>query len=592
MIGMLDVAVVDDDDLLLGRGPHDGGVLLERLEPVLAAPRAIERVAILGRGEVGVARVRRAHAVELAGAGPRALGAVLDQLVAGGLGVAADVLGRREIEVLLGLRRGLRLDRERLDVELADVVELLRRILGIEIDEVARWQRADLAHDRALYLARHVSIESKLRASRRRPGPRLAASPVMTVRRPSPPDAARRIEELRREIRDHDYAYYVLDRPTISDARYDRLYAELGALERAHPELVTLDSPTQRVAGAPRDRFEIVRHAAPMLGLEAMTDERGVRQFAEAAARALGQPPAWELEPKYDGVPVELVYEAGVLRRAVTRGDGERGEDVTTNARTIRALPLALRGTRPARLAVCGEVILRPSAFRELNEQLEDADQPAFANPRNAAAASLHQLDPTVTALRPLELVVYDVLAAEGAPWTTAELELEALRELGLPTSQLHRRAGPIEAACAYHAELARGRAELDLDLDGIVIKLDDLRGRERLGATARHPRWACAWKFAPGEAETVIEVVDFEVGPTGAVTPVAIVRPVELDGATIDRATLPSVDELERLDLRVGDRVRLARKHGGLAEIVERIASEGEPRGPAPQIPPALRRR
>ena len=383
--------------------------------------------------------------------------------------------------------------------------------------------------------------------------------------------AAERIEELRRTIREHDYRYYVLDRPTISDARYDRLFAELAELERAHPDLVTTDSPTQRVAGVPGARFAAVRHTAPMLSLEATTSEDDVLQFMEDMTEKLGETPAWVLEPKYDGLSVELVYEAGRLTTAATRGDGERGEDVTANVRTIRALPLALRGASPRRLAVRGEVIMRPSAFRALNASLAAAEQPQFANPRNAAAGSCRQLDPAITAERPLEIVIYDVLTVDGAQWTSASNAIEALRELGLPTSRLHRRVATFDAARDYHADLAARRDELDCEIDGIVIKLDDLAGRARLGATARHPRWACAWKFAPRGAETVIEDIQLQVGRSGVVTPVAVVQPIAVGGVTIGRATLHNLAELERRDLRVGDRVRVVRAGDVIQEIVER---------------------
>ncbi|HTR52740.1 MAG TPA: NAD-dependent DNA ligase LigA [Kofleriaceae bacterium] len=403
----------------------------------------------------------------------------------------------------------------------------------------------------------------------------------MTVRRRSPADIARRIGELRDEIREHDYRYYVLDRPTISDSRYDRLFAELVALEGAHPEQVTGDSPTQRVAGSPSEAFATVRHAAPMLSLDATTSEDDVRQFVETIARTLGRAEAWVLEPKYDGLSVELVYEESRLMVAATRGDGERGEDITANARTIRALPLALRGKAPARLAVRGEVILRPSAFRELNAALAKEGQVPFANPRNAAAGSLRQLDPSITKARPLEIVIYDVLGVEGAKWTSASQAMAALREFGLPTSPLHQRATAIEAIRDYQADLADRRDELDLEIDGVVVKLDDLTGRAKLGATAHHPRWARAWKFAPRGAETVIEDIRFQVGRSGVVTPVAVVRPIAIGGAQIGRATLHNLAELERRDLRVGDRVRLVRAGDVIPEIVERLARSGERRGP-----------
>ncbi len=408
----------------------------------------------------------------------------------------------------------------------------------------------------------------------------------MTVRRRSPADLAHRIGALRRAIREHDYRYYVLDRPTISDARYDRLYGELVALERAHPALVTPDSPTQRVTGAPSEAFGSVQHAAPMLSLDATTAEADIRAFAQAVERTLGKRAAWVLEPKYDGLSIELVYTAGRLATAATRGDGERGEDVTANARTIRAVPLALRGRAPARLAVRGEVIMRPSAFRELNASLVKAGQPEFANPRNAAAGSLRQLDAAITASRPLELVIYDVLEVRGATWTGASDAIAALRALGLPISPLHRHASSIDDATTYHAELASRRDEIDLEVDGIVVKLDDLAGRERLGATARHPRWARAWKFEPRGAETEIEAIAFQVGRSGAITPVAILAPVALGGTTIARATLHNLGELQRRDLRAGDRVRVVRAGDVIPEIVERVAHPGERRGPRSRMP------
>lgn len=407
----------------------------------------------------------------------------------------------------------------------------------------------------------------------------------MTLPRRSAHSPASRIAELRRAIREHDHRYYVLDRPTISDERYDRLFAQLVALERAHPELVTPDSPTQRVGGALSERFAAVRHTAPMLSLEATSDEAEIQRFAATTARALGRPPAWVLEPKYDGLSLELVFVAGRLATAATRGDGERGEDVTANARTIRSVPLVLRGAAPARLVVRGEVIMRPSAFRLLNESLDRAGQPPFANPRNAAAGSLRQLDPAVTAARPLEVVIYDVLGVDGPRWTTASEQIAALRELGLPTSPLHRRADAIGPTRGYHADLAARRDELDLEIDGIVIKLDDLAARDRLGATARHPRWARAWKFAPRGAETVIEGIQLQVGRTGVLTPVAVVRPVAIGGTTIARVTLHNAAELERRDLRIGDRVRVVRAGDVIPEIVERIASGGR-RGRRFQMP------
>jgi DNA ligase (NAD+) len=392
--------------------------------------------------------------------------------------------------------------------------------------------------------------------------------------------------ELRRAIREHDYRYYVLDRPTISDAAYDRLLAELVRLERAHPADVPPDSPTRRVAGAPSERFRRLAHAAPMRSLEAVATEPAVRRFAARVARALGRAPRWILEPKYDGLSVELVYERGRLVAAATRGDGAHGEDVTANARTIRALPLVLRGDPPARLAIRGEVILRPSRLSAISRELARTGEPPFANARNAAAGSLRQLDPAVTARRGLEIVIYDVLAVAGVAWPTARAALDAMRALGLPTSPLGRAAGSIDDAIAYHRELAGRRGELDLELDGIVVKLDDLAARAAIGETDRHPRWAIAWKFAPAGAETRIEAIRIQVGRSGVVTPVADVRPVTLAGATIARATLHNRAEIQRRDLRVGDAVRLVRAGDVIPEVVERVPRPGARRGPPFRMP------
>jgi DNA ligase (NAD+) len=406
--------------------------------------------------------------------------------------------------------------------------------------------------------------------------------------RPRRLEVEHRAAALRRAIREHDYLYYVVDRPAISDAAYDRLFAELVSLERAHPWLVNADSPTQRVAGEPRAGFARVRHAAAMLSLDTVADGSELRKLARRIARELGTgvEPTWVLEPKYDGAAIEIVYEAGRMVAAITRGDGTIGEDVTRNARTIRSLPLVLRGDPPARLSVRGEVILRPSALRDVNRAAARAGAPAFANPRNAAAGSLRQRDPAITAARPLEVVIYDVLAVDGDAWPTAGAAIAALRELGLPTSSLHRAGSTIDDAIAYRGELDDRRAALDLEIDGVVVKLDDLGARDRLGTTGRHPRWAAAWKFAPRGTETVIEAIRFGVGRGGVITPVAIVRPVAVGGVIVGRATLHNRAEIARRDLRVGDRVRLVRAGDVIPEIVERVSRPGVRRGPRFRMP------
>jgi DNA ligase (NAD+) len=406
-----------------------------------------------------------------------------------------------------------------------------------------------------------------------------------------PPEVARRAEELRAEIRRHDYLYYVLNRPEISDEEYDRLFDELKALEAAYPEIVTPDSPTQRVAGAPLPEFPEVVHEAPMLSLDSVTDPEDVRRFDQRVREALGRTRvAYVVEPKLDGLSLEVVYENGVYARASTRGDGIRGEGVTENVRTIRSVPLRLQEDRlraPALLAVRGEAIMRVRDFEALNKQLEREGKPLFANPRNAAAGSVRQLDPRITAQRRLHVLFYDILALRGGPGFATHGEcLEALREWGFPVVPDARRVDSVEGILEYHAELEARRDGLEYEIDGIVVKLDDLRARDRLGTTARHPRWALAFKFAPRAAETVIEEIVVQVGRTGVLTPVAVLRPVRLGGVTVTRATLHNREEIERLDVRVGDTVRVVRAGDVIPDIVARVPRPGERRGPPFRMP------
>jgi DNA ligase (NAD+) len=402
--------------------------------------------------------------------------------------------------------------------------------------------------------------------------------------------ARRRIDQLRREIRKHDYHYYVLDRPLISDEAYDRLFEELKRLEAAYPELVTPDSPTQRVAGTPVAAFPEVRHLAPMLSLDSITDPAEVRRFDERVRQAAGGPVVYSLEPKFDGLSLEIVYEAGRLVRASTRGDGVRGEGVTENVKTIRAVPLVLReATRPAPtvLSVRAEALMLVKEFEQLNRALAREGKPLFANPRNAAAGSIRQLDPRITASRRLHVFFYDILFLEGGPAFRRHLEaLEALRDWGLPVSRLVRRGTSIEDAFAYHRELEARRDALGFEIDGIVIKVDDLELRARLGATSRAPRWAIAFKFAAREAETVMEDIVWQVGRTGVITPVAVLRPVALGGVTVTRATLHNREELARKDLRPGDTVRVIRAGDVIPEVVARLDTADHARRPQPTPP------
>lgn len=396
-----------------------------------------------------------------------------------------------------------------------------------------------------------------------------------------------RLKRLRDEIREHDYRYYVLDRPRISDAQYDRLVEQLRRLEAAHPGLSDPDSPTQRVGGEPLRSLATSRHTAPMLSLEATRDPAAVRQFVTRIQAAGGRD--FLLEPKLDGVSIELVYQRGRLVRAVTRGNGREGEVVTANARTIRSIPRALRvATRPvpARLAVRGEIIMDIAGFEALNRRLVEQGLEPFANPRNAAAGSLRQLDPRVTAERPLRLVAYEILDMSGSGFATDEDVLPALAAWGLPVPEPTMRASDVEAVARYHATMASRRDRLDYEIDGIVIKANDLALRRRLGATTHHPRWALAWKFEPRVEVTRVEDIVVQVGRTGALTPVALLRPVDVGGVTVSRATLHNPAEVRRKDIRVGDLVRLHRAGDVIPEIVERIPEPGRRRRAPFRVP------
>ena len=402
--------------------------------------------------------------------------------------------------------------------------------------------------------------------------------------------ARRRVERLRADIRRHDHRYYVLDRPSISDAQYDRLFAELVRLEAARPGLVTPDSPTQRVAGTPQPSFPSIRHLAPMLSLESVTDLEAVRRFDERVRAVLrDKRTRYVVEPKFDGLSLEVVYRNGLMIAASTRGDGEKGEEVTENVKTIRSVPLRLYGDAPPRmLAVRGEAFMPLDDFRALNTRLEREGQPVFANPRNAAAGSIRQLDARVTASRRLDVLFYDILYMERGPRIADDMGLlRALASWGLHASPLARECSTVDEIAGYHREMAQRRATLDYEVDGVVIKVADLAARTRLQATSRHPRWAIAFKFRPSEEATTIEKIVVQVGRTGVLTPVAILRPVDIGGVTVSRATLHNREEIARKDLRVGDTVRVIRAGDVIPDIAERIPRPGEKRG-RPFVMPA----
>ncbi len=395
----------------------------------------------------------------------------------------------------------------------------------------------------------------------------------------SPP--AGRAAALRERIRAADHAYYVLDRPVLSDAEYDRLMQELQALEAAHPELVTRDSPTQRVSGAPSERFERVVHREPMLSLGNIQTDGELDELDARVRRLLGLPAdarvGYVAEPKLDGLAVELVYEDGRLAQGSTRGDGVNGEDVTPNLRTVgatganRGVPARLDGVAPPRLEVRGEVLLFKEHFEAMNRQLLRAGGEPFANPRNAAAGSLRQLDWRVTARRPLSFIAYEALVAGARQrWRTHWEKLEALAAWGFATNAENRRCDGMAAVKAYRDEMAERRFALPYDTDGVVVKVDDLDWQRRLGAASKFPRWAVAYKYPPQEEATRIRRIWASVGRTGILTPVVDFDPVRLSGAMVSRATLHNEDEMRRKDVREGDWVLVRRAGEVIPEVVK----------------------
>ena len=408
---------------------------------------------------------------------------------------------------------------------------------------------------------------------------------------PNRPQAAARIEELSAELRQHEYLYHVRNAPEISDAAYDELFHELKALEEQFPDLLSPNSPTQRVGAAPLAGLVTVEHTAPMLSLDSSQDEALLRRFDERLRKALsGAEMRYVVEPKLDGASLELVYEEGNLVRGVTRGDGRKGEEVTVNVRTIPSVPLKLRNSDrpvPRLLALRGEVIMLADAFEALNERLIQAGKEPFANPRNAAAGALRQLDSRIVAQRPLATYTYDVLAIEGPQLATQWEVLTAMRDWGLWVNPEPRRLATVEEILAYHQNLEERRDDLGYEIDGIVIKLDDIGLRQQLGATSHHPRWAYAFKFPPRREVTRILGILASVGRTGRVTPVAIMNPVELGGVTVSRATLHNREEVARKDVRVGDKVRVERAGDVIPQVVERIDEPGRDRS-APFLMPA----
>ena len=393
-----------------------------------------------------------------------------------------------------------------------------------------------------------------------------------------PAEARKRAEFLRAELERHNRLYYLEARPEISDRDFDRLLRELQDLEAAHPELAAPDSPTQRVGGAPLEGFRPVRHAVPMMSLDNTYSVDEIREFDARIRKALGADSVdYVVEPKVDGVSISLRYEAGVLKTAATRGDGKTGDDVTANAKTIRAIPLRIPSNAPV-LEVRGEVFLGKAAFETLNAERERAGEPLFANPRNATAGSLKQLDPKVVAARPLSAVLYATGELVGAEFETQADVLRGLEKLGFPTAKLWWECRGIDEVIARAEELQRREGELEYEMDGAVVKVDRLALWRQLGTTAKAPRFAMAYKYSHEQAQTVLKAITLQVGRTGVLTPVAELEPVELAGSTISRATLHNEDEIRRKDVRVGD-VVIVEKAGEVIPAVVGVVADKRPR-------------
>jgi DNA ligase (NAD+) len=408
--------------------------------------------------------------------------------------------------------------------------------------------------------------------------------------------AHRRIAGLRDQIKQHDYRYYVLDDPSVPDAEYDRLMRELRQLEAAHPGLVSADSPTQRVAGQVSAGFAEVRHGVAMLSLDNAFSDADIEAFDKRVRSRLGDPSGaieYCAEPKLDGLAVSLTYSQGALKLAATRGDGATGEDVTANIRTIRAVPLALRPQAPERIEVRGEVFMPLPGFERMNSAAAAAGEKVFANPRNAAAGSLRQLDPTVTARRPLDVFFYAVGDWQGEPARPASQSalIEQLQAWGLRTCPEIRMVRAVEGCLEYYRSIGARRAELPYQIDGVVYKVNLRAEQERLGFVSRAPRWAIAHKFPADEALTVVREIEFQVGRTGVLTPVARLEPVAVAGVMVSNATLHNMDEVARKDVRRGDSV-VVRRAGDVIPEVVRVLQERRPEGwddqnpPRPQLP------
>lgn len=392
-------------------------------------------------------------------------------------------------------------------------------------------------------------------------------------------DVKERAEQLRRQLEEYNYQYYVLDQPTVSDFTYDRLLRELEDLEKEHPELITPDSPTQRVGGKALDSFVKVEHRVPLESLQDVFDQGELEEF-DRRVREIAPEASYIVEPKIDGLSVALEYRDGRFVRGATRGDGAVGEDVTENLRTIRSIPLKLEGAPPV-LIVRGEVFMPKSVFQQLNDQRRDRGEALMANPRNAAAGSLRQLDPRIAAERRLDILIFNIQYVEGAEFQRDSQALDWLESLKFKVVE-RQPALSIQRAAEEIAQIGERREEYPCDIDGAVVKLDDLAGRERLGSTSKFPRWAAAYKYPPEQKESVVREIVVQVGRTGVLTPKAVVAPVRLAGTTVTNATLHNQDFITEKDIRIGDTV-LVQKAGEIIPEIVRVVKEKRPEGTQP---------
>jgi DNA ligase (NAD+) len=387
--------------------------------------------------------------------------------------------------------------------------------------------------------------------------------------------ARRRAGELREAIDYHSYRYHVLDDPEVADAEYDALVAELIDIETKNPDLITPDSPTQRVGAPPSEAFAPVKHRSPMMSLDNCFSIEELLAWGRRVEREIARAEAFTVELKMDGVAVNLIYEDGVFVKGATRGDGRTGEDITGNLRTVGAVPLRLRGDPPRILEVRGEVYMRTDDFEALNEKLGEAGQKTFANPRNGAAGSLRQKDPGITKERSLSLVCHGIGYVEGRRWRSHWDALQSIREWGLRTNSQNKRLGDLEAVYEFCGHWQEHRHDVPYEIDGVVVKVDSIGQQDELGYTAKAPRWAIAYKFPPEERTTQLKDIQVHVGRTGAVTPFAVLEPVFISGVTVTTATLHNEDEVARKDVRIGDTVTIRRAGDVIPEVIGPVTSK-----------------